>query len=86
MAAKIYLKMLDHTVEGAVILALEEGARIESDDPEENLACGSCKRVLFRNMSTRTLHAKIIPGGVTAQIAVKCPCGQISEIRPKLIG
>jgi len=83
MAAKIYFPIIGQQDADAIIIEMAEGAEFTSDDSEENLACGACKRVLARNTSTLGLHG-IIPAGRPNQILLRCPCGALNQVRARL--
>ena len=71
MAAKIYLPIVEPTDEDSVI----GGAMpvLVGDDPEENLACGRCKSVIAKNVSTLDLGKKF--SSQSGRLILQCECG-----------
>lgn len=85
MAAKIYLPVITEIDDDAQTLVFKKGTKLSGHDPDENLACGSCKTVLAKNMSTLDLRKLLDGSGRTNQIVLKCGCGALMEVRPKLV-
>lgn len=74
MATKLYLTVVtDASSDKDAILHTSQLPLILGDE-DENLACGSCKEVIARNCSTRTLHERFStnPG---SRLIAHCTCG-----------
>lgn len=41
---------------------------------DENLACGSCKAIIVRNASVRTIHQRFVTVA-TSRLIARCVCG-----------
>lgn len=76
MSVKIYLPVTDD-IEGCAILVPADGNSLLKGNDDENLACGECKKVLARGVSTRTLYDKFV---VDKALLIKCPCGAHNKI------
>lgn len=92
MAAKIYLSVVEAEDGDSIIAQTGEAASegkplIRGEDYDENLAFGSCKKVLARNTSTRTLYQRFV---TPKRLLVKCTCGAFnvipSQIAPNVDG
>lgn len=72
MTAKIYLMVIDPPEPGtATILQFAQMPAFKGSD-DENLACGACKTIVGRNVSTRTIFERLAAEG---PIVVVCDCG-----------
>ena len=85
MAAKIYFPIIgEGEIEpDAFRLVIEDGTVFNSNSPDENLACGACKYVFGRNMTTRTFVTEMWKPSAGLQIVLKCHCGAQNLIRSK---
>jgi hypothetical protein len=72
MAAKIYLRVIDEAEEGKDSILVAGVLPMFKGSEDENLACGSCKQVLCRNVSTRTLYERFSASG---RLVLRCICG-----------
>ena len=76
MTTKLYLTVVDDADPSADMILTWTGKPGEpmftGDEPDENLACGACKTVLARHVSTRTLHGKFSTRG---RLIIECGCG-----------
>ena len=70
MAAKIYLPLTEPKTNDSILQAGVLPITRGHDD--ENLACGSCKSVIFRGVSTRTVYEKMRP---QHRLVAQCTCG-----------
>ena len=70
MTAKIYLKetqkLPGDSILQAGVLPIMRG------EEDENLACGACKSIIFRGVSTRIVYERIRPEN---RLVVQCTCG-----------
>ena len=71
MSAKIYLPVVERE-EGDAVLANESGSELLRGDEDENLACGACKKVLARGVSTRTIFTRF---STPHRLLLQCECG-----------
>ena len=72
MTAKLYLTVVedaDMTKDSILNFTSLPGMKGEDD---ESLACGRCKTVLCRNVSTRTVYSKF---GAPNRLLIRCTCG-----------
>jgi hypothetical protein len=72
MAAKIYLQVIDDTDPDQDGVIVAHVLPVIAGNEDENLACGSCKAVLGRNISTRTVYERF-PGN--HRRIIRCTCG-----------
>ena len=83
MTAKIYLNVVDPD-KGDTILVWDGdmGKPIfVGEETDESLACGSCKAVLAKYMSTRTFFEKF---SAPKRIVIKCGCGAHNVVPSKI--
>jgi hypothetical protein len=77
MSSKLYLPTVDAVDEGTAVVFIFPKMPAMTGDEDENLACGSCKTVVARGVSTRTLHERnVAPDGAF----VKCDCGKYVQL------
>lgn len=73
MAAKIYLKVVEREPSDTVLILPPNGELLCSGhEPDENIACGACKTVIAKHISTRTLHERF---GSESRMLFQCNCG-----------
>lgn len=72
MASKIYLNTIDEPAADDSVFSFPEMPAFVGGDEDENLACGSCKTVVGRNISTRDVYQLL---GSAGRIVVRCDCG-----------
>ena len=78
MAAKIYLPTTND-VDGEAIIESPNDSPIIKGHDDENLACGSCRAIIARNVSTRTLFERFATD--TGRLLLKCKCGAHNVVR-----
>lgn len=71
MAAKIYLPVVEDLTDAAFVTAPQMPLMIGNES--ENLACGKCKTVVFRNVSTFTVAQRLASS--SGKLLLKCTCG-----------
>lgn len=73
MASKIYLKVVDFEAgDSVLVIAGKDGVLMKGDNPDENLACGNCKTVIARHVSTRMLYERFT---ADKRLLCLCRCG-----------
>lgn len=83
MAAKIYLKMVEHDPgKDSVLAAFDPDLPILRGDEDEHLACGQCKAILGRNVSTRRVYELF---RAPHRLLMRCECGAHNLV-PSQIG
>lgn len=75
MASKIYLNIVESLETDTTLLVDKLPAFTGEED--ENLACGACKNVIGRNVSTRSLYERF---AVPSRLIVRCLCGAHNAI------
>lgn len=70
MAAKIYLNTIEKPEDGDTSFVFPKMPAFRNDE-DESLACGHCKTVVGRNISTRTIYNMI---SVDKRLVVRCDC------------
>ena len=78
MSAKIYLaeaKDVDSAVDS--VIHLNGPPPLISGNDDENLACFSCKVVLARGVSTRSMYERF---AAPNRLIVKCECGAFNSL------
>lgn len=73
MAAKIYLPVVQPEEADSIIENSGKSAVVfQGDELDENLACGSCKQIVGRRVSTATIYRKFRP---ESRLILHCLCG-----------
>lgn len=72
IVAKIYLTVIQDEQPGDGGVLATRLPWVEGDETDENLACGSCKAVIVRGVTTTTLHNMFKADG---RLIVACICG-----------
>lgn len=76
MTTKIYLTVVEDANDGRDSIIQWDGdidkPMIAGNEPDESLACGSCKRVIAKHISTRTLYERFATDN---RLLLKCGCG-----------
>ena len=83
MTAKIYLNVVEPD-EGDSTLVWDGGKgepMFVGDEVDESLACGSCKAVLAKHMSTRTFFEKF---SAPKRLVIQCGCGAHNVVPSKV--
>lgn len=76
MAAKIYLPVVEPTDQDSILTG--HTPVFKGDNPDENLACGDCKTVVAKNVSTLELGARFVsPSG---RLLLQCECGAYNAV------
>lgn len=75
MAAKLYFPVIQEPEEGAFFVEITSETVFNGNEPHENLACGSCKRVWGRNLSSRTFISEVCKAPKDRQLILTCGCG-----------
>lgn len=83
MTTKIYLPVVDDADPERDSIVRPKGdlkmPLFEGSDKDESLACGACKTVVARHVSTRTFGERFATGG--ARLLTQCECGAYLRIR-----
>ncbi len=85
MTAKIYFNVIaEEEVESdAITVEIEDGTIFRGNEPDESLACGSCKYVFARHITTRFFIGNMLQPAGNRQILLKCHCGALNLLRSK---
>lgn len=81
MPAYIYLKLAEPDEDDSV-LAPKAFPVLHGNEHDENIACGSCRQLIARCVSTRTLHLRY---SAPKRLLIRCTCGAHNVI-PAQIG
>ena len=72
MPHKLYLTVVEPKDDDTVLsIATPDGVLFKGDE-DENLACGACKIVIARGVTTRTIHSRFI---AETRLVARCKCG-----------
>lgn len=78
MAAKIYLRVVEEgELNGAAVLVCKVLPQFKGGNPDESLACGSCKAVIAKDYGTADAYEQF---KVRTPIAFKCLCGALNLV------
>lgn len=74
MTAKIYLKVVEPLDGDSTLIWDGEPGKpmFVGDEPDESLACGSCKTVVGKHISTQTMYDRFV---TETRIVIRCGCG-----------
>jgi hypothetical protein len=81
MSAKIYLTVTEPQEGDATLVT--DGLPLMRGEEDESLACGACNEVIFRGVSTRTVHRRF---STQYRLVVRCPCGAHNLIPSQVLG
>jgi hypothetical protein len=70
MSYEIYLKVVDPEETDSTLVP--DALPIFKGDEDESLACGNCKEVIARGVSTKTFYERL---SADHRLVVRCPCG-----------
>ena len=73
MANKLYLTVVSDALPQRDAILQPDKLPLMLGNEDENLACGACKNVIARNVSTRTVHQRF--GTAGGRLIARCPCG-----------
>ena len=77
MTANLYLTVVDDAdMTKDSILNFTSLPGLKGDD-DESLACGRCKTVLCRNVSTKSVYSKF---GAPNRLLIRCTCGAVNVL------
>lgn len=74
MTAKIYLQVVDRQPDDTVLewTGPKGEPMFSGREPDESLACGACKTIIGKHISTRTVHERF---GSHSRLLFQCGCG-----------
>lgn len=82
MTSKIYLPVVDGPEEGDATLVYDgpkDQPILQGDNREESLACGNCKRVIVKHMSTSDVFNGI--SSTSGRLLLRCNCQAYNALK-----
>lgn len=80
MTAKIYLPVVTDADADDTVIEMKVLPAFKGGDVDENLACGSCKAVIAKGVSTGDFYGRFVVG---KRLLALCPCGAHNVIPTK---
>lgn len=81
MTTIVYLKVVEpEDTDSRYVWSGEKGEPVfEGAEPDQSLACGACRTMLARDVSTQTLAQRF---EVPSRLTIQCACGATNLVLP----